>query len=406
MLCEKPLALSAEDLPAARRRSPARRSARSSRCTTGSTPRRSRRSRSSLRGGSVGAVRSVRWETLRSQPAVAAGEKGNWRVDPAQSGGGILVDHGWHALYVLRQWLGGSPQAVSARLETRKHREFAIEDTATVRLDWNGAACEVFLTWAAPERRNRVAIEGDRGRLSLDGGRIALEGDGGVQALGSPVDRRRIAPPGVVPRRRAGISRGGRGAGLARPEFRGGRALRDAPRPGPGIERSGGRAARGAFAMTAAALALVGPAGAPAVAPETMLLGLPMIRRTVLAAQRAGFRRVAVVGGEGSVALGRAPRGNRGRAAAGRSGGPGGRRGDALEPRSADGGGQGARRGSPADGLGVEFRARVGPPSRGAVAARRPRQGHRGLHVAPLRAEGLARGQPPPRGRRRSRPTP
>ena len=51
--------------------------------------------------------------------------------------------------------------------------------------------------------------------------------------------------------------------------------------------------------MTDAALALVGPAGVPAVAPETMLLGLPMIRRTVLAAERAGFRRIVVVGGEG-----------------------------------------------------------------------------------------------------------
>jgi predicted dehydrogenase len=132
-----------------------------------------------LREGSVGAVRRLRWETLRFQPAVAAGEKGNWRVDPAQSGGGILVDHGWHALYVLRQWLGGSPRAVSARLETREHREFAIEDTATVRLDWNGAECEVFLTWAARERRNRVEIEGEQGRLSLDGGRIELEGGGG-----------------------------------------------------------------------------------------------------------------------------------------------------------------------------------------------------------------------------------
>ena len=185
VLCEKPLALSAEDLPAlgalARRKGRALVTVHNWKHAPALA-----KITELLQGGSVGAVRSVRWETLRSQPAVAAGEKGNWRVDPAQSGGGILVDHGWHALYVLRQWLGGSPQAVSARLETRKHREFAIEDTATVRLDWNGAACEVFLTWAAPERRNRVAIEGDRGRLSLDGGRIALESDGGVQAWDLP----------------------------------------------------------------------------------------------------------------------------------------------------------------------------------------------------------------------------
>lgn len=131
-----------------------------------------------LRAGAVGRVARVRWETLRREPAVAAGEKGNWRVDPAQSGGGILVDHGWHALYVLREWLGGAPQSVSGRLETRKHRDFPIEDTAAVSLEWGGAAAEIFLTWAAEERRNRVEIEGERGRLSLDGGRLELSGDG------------------------------------------------------------------------------------------------------------------------------------------------------------------------------------------------------------------------------------
>jgi phosphatidylglycerophosphate synthase len=58
--------------------------------------------------------------------------------------------------------------------------------------------------------------------------------------------------------------------------------------------------------MKSPELFLVSPAGSPAVAPETMLLGLPLIRRTVLAAERAGFRRVAVVGGERAGPLGRA----------------------------------------------------------------------------------------------------
>ena len=43
------------------------------------------------------------------------------------------------------------------------------------------------------------------------------------------------------------------------------------------------------------ALALVAPAAPPEIAPETVLLGLPMIRRTVLAAARAGFAPVLVV---------------------------------------------------------------------------------------------------------------
>ena len=42
-------------------------------------------------------------------------------------------------------------------------------------------------------------------------------------------------------------------------------------------------------------LALVAPSGEASVPPETVLLGLPIIRRTVLSAQRAGFARIVVV---------------------------------------------------------------------------------------------------------------
>jgi phosphatidylglycerophosphate synthase len=47
--------------------------------------------------------------------------------------------------------------------------------------------------------------------------------------------------------------------------------------------------------MTAQVLALVAPQGAPSVAPDTVLLGLPLVRRTALAARRAGFGRVVAL---------------------------------------------------------------------------------------------------------------
>ena len=127
-----------------------------------------------LRSGAIGQVRRVKWETLRDKPAVAAGEQGNWRVDPAQSGGGILVDHGWHALYVLSDWIAASPRLVAARLETRKHTDWNIEDTATLTLAYPTATAEVFLTWAAPERANRIEIEGTRGLVTIDGSQLSL----------------------------------------------------------------------------------------------------------------------------------------------------------------------------------------------------------------------------------------
>ncbi len=48
-------------------------------------------------------------------------------------------------------------------------------------------------------------------------------------------------------------------------------------------------------------LALVAPAG-PGIPPETVVLGLPLVRRTVLAAHRAGFERVVAVDAPPAVA--------------------------------------------------------------------------------------------------------
>ncbi len=126
-----------------------------------------------IRSGALGEVRRVRWQTLRDKPAVAVGDASNWRVDPA-SGGGILVDHGWHAFYVVSAWLEAVPRTVAARLETRKHRDWPIEDTADLFLVYPAASAEVFLTWADSERANRAEISGTKGVLRLDGGSLTL----------------------------------------------------------------------------------------------------------------------------------------------------------------------------------------------------------------------------------------
>ena len=133
--------------------------------------------------GAVGDVRRVRWETLRDKPAAAVGETGNWRVDPAQSGGGILFDHGWHALYATAQWLPAAPRTVAANLEIRKHRDFPIEDTADLFLVYPSASAEIFLTWAADRRANRVEVWGTDGRLTADGGTLELRDSEGERLL-------------------------------------------------------------------------------------------------------------------------------------------------------------------------------------------------------------------------------
>ena len=120
-----------------------------------------------IRSGRIGAVREVTWRTLRTQPAAAAAGDA-WRVDPAVAGGGVLTDHGWHVSYVVPRWVGAAPVAVSARLETRRHHRFAVEDTATVNLHFPGAAAEIVLTWAADSRENHAAVVGSAGRIAIE----------------------------------------------------------------------------------------------------------------------------------------------------------------------------------------------------------------------------------------------
>ncbi len=129
-----------------------------------------------IQEGAIGAVRSVDWRTLRSKPAIAVsqGDVANWRVDPALAGGGILFDHGWHALYCVARW-AGAPRRVAATLETRRFHEWPLEDTATLALDNDAGVSRIYLTWTADERSNHIDIEGEEGRLSVVGDSIIVQ---------------------------------------------------------------------------------------------------------------------------------------------------------------------------------------------------------------------------------------
>lgn len=141
-----------------------------------------------VRAGRIGTVRRATWTVERTQPSVTAGDAENWRLDPEVSGGGILVDHGWHAAYVLLEWLREEPTRVEAQLTNRKYRDLALEDTAEVR--WHGprTQAELFFTWAGDRRRNHAVVEGDAGRIEMDDDRLVVEDEGGLESI--PFDAR------------------------------------------------------------------------------------------------------------------------------------------------------------------------------------------------------------------------
>jgi predicted dehydrogenase len=125
-----------------------------------------RQATEALRADAVGALREIEIETLRIEDCAAADPNNpNWRRDPALAGGGILMDHGWHAIYLARHWFGEDPAEIKVEL----HRSaIGIEDEAKLTLHFASESAQIFLTWRAEVRRNTMRLIGDRGTIAID----------------------------------------------------------------------------------------------------------------------------------------------------------------------------------------------------------------------------------------------
>jgi predicted dehydrogenase len=126
-----------------------------------------------IRERKLGEIRFVSIDRLRTEPAGAGGSGGKWRASAA-SGGGILIDHGWHVFYLMNWLLGGEkPVSISARLQSPDGVD--VDDVADVRIRFGGGAfCRAHLSWRAPVRRTSALVYGDRASLEIEGERVTL----------------------------------------------------------------------------------------------------------------------------------------------------------------------------------------------------------------------------------------
>jgi len=166
VLCEKPLTIQVDDLAKIRRAAAGARAVVFTAHNWKYAPL-FRTTKRALRRGDIGAVSELRLETIRVQPPRDADGAGAWRLDPAQAGGGILVDHGWHAFYLACHLLDADPVAVSAETAQRKFVATGVEDTAQCTVEFPGARAEIFLTWAGDLRRNGGHLTGAAGHIEL-----------------------------------------------------------------------------------------------------------------------------------------------------------------------------------------------------------------------------------------------
>ncbi len=138
-----------------------------------------------IAAGKIGRVRHVRLDRMRTQPAGTGGEGGRWRAS-AQSGGGILIDHGWHAFYLMRWLVGAAARAVSARLD--EPAGGGAEDVADLSIDFgHGRTAEAHLTWRAAARKTSALIGGDGGSIEIEEDQFRL-----IDGAGRAEERRLV----------------------------------------------------------------------------------------------------------------------------------------------------------------------------------------------------------------------
>ncbi|MBI3722924.1 Gfo/Idh/MocA family oxidoreductase, partial [bacterium] len=126
------------------------------------------------RGGKLGRLRLVVWSVKRKAADPGAASFGKtWREDTAQALGGVLVDHGWHALTVIHALLGSGPRTVRARLRDEPGKGDVF---ARVEVEQGGVRVLVRLTWRASRRSNRGLFLGDEGSVRLEDDRLVGPG--------------------------------------------------------------------------------------------------------------------------------------------------------------------------------------------------------------------------------------
>ncbi len=122
--------------------------------------------------GGIGRIHSASLNVLR--PQNSGGGATNWRKCIDISGGGIMVDHGWHHLYILFSLMNAMPDTVSAKMSYVENGSMIIEETAEVDMLFKDSPARLYLTWQADCRRNFGVIKGEKAELLLNDDNVVL----------------------------------------------------------------------------------------------------------------------------------------------------------------------------------------------------------------------------------------
>ena len=188
VLCEKPMAMNADECREMVR------AAKANNVTLGVAYYRRlypkvMRVKELLTQGVIGKPQVVRID-LRGWYDPAPDDPKRWRVNKAESGGGVLLDVGSHRLDLLVNFFG-LPETVAGRAQTLAH-SYDVDDAALGMMSYaNGLTAWTCFLWCSRTGLDEFEIIGSEGRIST----LPLDGPSLTITAGGKTTEEKLPPP-------------------------------------------------------------------------------------------------------------------------------------------------------------------------------------------------------------------
>jgi predicted dehydrogenase len=140
--------------------------------------------REMIRQGRLGKVFSARTTDVFLLTIDA--DRMGWRARRATSGGGELIDTGYHPTYLLLNLIEQEPMRVTAILSRHRFEFMEGEDSAHVLVEFaDGTVGEIWTSWVCdpPGSTERFSVVGEDGSVWSDGNALFYKPRGGEQIL-------------------------------------------------------------------------------------------------------------------------------------------------------------------------------------------------------------------------------
>jgi predicted dehydrogenase len=173
VLCEKPIATSAEDA-----RSLVSHALKARRvffpCHNYKHAPVVKAVRDILANDRIGEVQLVTLQTFRHTHAKGVAEwEPHWRRERRYAGGGIAMDHGSHTFYLAFDWMGAYPTSISARMSSSNGANTEDDFACTLAFP-GGRTASAHLTWKAGVRKVLYTLHGERGAIRVEDDEVEL----------------------------------------------------------------------------------------------------------------------------------------------------------------------------------------------------------------------------------------